>query len=203
VAGNALNRTGGAAATWLLLAVAPTLAATPTVESFVQFHTVCTNCHEGECSGRLSFDSGAAAARSHIERHIGTVSDGKLAQLFAMLRHVKETCSNYPQLPVRAAKGVWPGEELAVWRNPLAGAYFIPLGILGAGHHGIVLEFGEPADGDARLVDDRMETSNEERLCRDTRKTIELEGQPARFYYLHLKSRMALKHIEFIAPGGP
>lgn len=203
MAGNTLNRASGTATVWLLLAGAPTLAATPTVESFVEFHTVCTNCHEGECSGRLSFDSGAGAARSHVERHLGTVSDSKLAQLFAMLRHVKETCSNYPQLPVRAAKGVWPGEELAAWRNTLAGAYFIPLGILGAGHHGIVLEFGEPADGEARLVNDRMETLSEERLCRDKRKTIELVGQPERFYYLHLKSRMALKQIEFLAPGVP
>ncbi|OHC66262.1 MAG: hypothetical protein A2040_09205 [Rhodocyclales bacterium GWA2_65_19] len=30
-----------------------------TTEAIVQFHTVCSNCHEAQCSGRLSFDSGS------------------------------------------------------------------------------------------------------------------------------------------------
>ncbi|TAL13834.1 hypothetical protein EPN95_04835, partial [Patescibacteria group bacterium] len=72
-----------------------------TTEAIVQFHTVCSNCHEAQCSGRLSFDSGSAGARSHIERYIGTTNDDHLAALFAMLRHVKETCGHYPALPVR------------------------------------------------------------------------------------------------------
>ena len=34
--------------------------------SVVRFNTVCTNCHEGECSGRLSFHTGASGrTRSH------------------------------------------------------------------------------------------------------------------------------------------
>lgn len=190
---------------WLLLCAALPVFAEPQqdIEAVVAFNTVCINCHEGECSGRLSFDSGAGAARSHIERHLGAVSANTLAQLFAMLRHVKETCGNYPLQASRAPQGVWPGEELAIWRNSLAGAYFIPLGTLGAGRHTIVLEFGEPADGDARIVDDRMATLSEERLCRDARKTLTLEGQPERLYYLHVKSRAILRRIEFPAARTP
>jgi hypothetical protein len=40
----------------------------PSIATIVEFNTVCSDCHAGECSGRLSFDSGPAAARAHISR---------------------------------------------------------------------------------------------------------------------------------------
>ena len=40
----------------------------PSIATIVEFNTVCSDCHAGECSGWLSFDSGPAAARAHISR---------------------------------------------------------------------------------------------------------------------------------------
>ena len=40
----------------------------------VKFNTVCTRCHEGECSGRVSFSSGVAATRSHVLRYLPSSS---------------------------------------------------------------------------------------------------------------------------------
>jgi hypothetical protein len=173
---------------FLLLAAAPAAAQPPaSIATIVQFHTVCNNCHEGECSGRLSFDSGAAAARSHIERHLETKDDVHVAALFAMLRHVKENCSHYPAVPIRPAVGAWEAEELAPWRNAFAGAYFIPLGQLAPGRRGIELAFDGRAEGSARIDDDRMETVADERLCGDTARIVEFDATARASYFLHLK----------------
>ena len=101
-----------AAVLWVAFTAWPAARAEPpaALDAIVQFHTVCNNCHEGECSGRLSFDSGSAAARGHIERYLGATPDASIASLFAMLRHVKESCSHYPAVPLRPAVGTWEAE---------------------------------------------------------------------------------------------
>jgi len=174
-------------------------ASTPaTIETIVQFNTVCSNCHEGQCSGRLSFDSGAVAAHSHVERYIGKASEVHVAALFAMLQHVKETCAHYPSVPIRPATGAWEAAELAPWRNAQAGAYFIPLGRLAAGRRQLRLEFDGAADGDARIDDNRMETVADERLCGDTAKTVAFDATASTTYFLHLRTGTGiLRRITF------
>jgi len=168
------------------------------IETIVQFHTVCNNCHEGQCSGRLSFDSGAAAARSHVERYVGKASEVHLAALFAMLRHVKENCSHYPAVPIRPATGTWEAAELAPWRNAFAGAWFIPLGRLAAGRRQLQLEFDGAAEGSARIDDDRMDTVADDRLCGDKTKTVTFDAAATTRYFLHLKAGTAiLRRISF------
>ncbi|MCX7166694.1 MAG: hypothetical protein NTV11_10520 [Rhodocyclales bacterium] len=183
-----------------LAALTATAEAQPpaSIETIVQFHTICSNCHEGECSGRLSFDSGAAAARSHIERYLGTTNDVRVAALFAMLRQVKETCGHYPAVPIRQATGTWEAAELAPWHNALAGAYFVPLGPLAMGRRQLRLEFDGAAEGSARIDDDHMETAADERLCGDTAKTVEFDATANARYFLHLKAGEAvLRRISF------
>ncbi|MDK9704589.1 MAG: hypothetical protein OEL20_15755 [Sulfuritalea sp.] len=180
----------------------PAAAADPqppaSIETIVQFNTVCSNCHEGQCSGRLSFDSGAAAAHSHVERYIGKASEVHVAALFAMLRHVKETCAHYPAVPIRPATGAWEAAELAPWRNAQAGAYFIPLGRLAAGRRQLRLEFDGAAEGGARIDDERMETVADERLCGDTTKAVAFDATATTSYFLHLKAGAAiLRRITF------
>jgi len=183
-----------------LLAFPPTADAQlpPSIATIVEFNTVCSDCHAGECSGRLSFDSGPAEARAHIERYLGNTHEVPIAALFAMLRHVKETCSHYPMVPLRPATGSWEAAELAPWRNARAGAYFIPLGRLAAGRRQLALEFDRPAEGDAQIDDDHMQTVADERLCRDMSKTLELNATTTATYFLHLKSGAAvLSRIAF------
>jgi predicted secreted protein len=177
-----------------LLAFTPGAGAQPppSIATTVEFNTACGDCHTGECSGRLSFDSGPAAARSHIERYVGNVDEVHVAELFAMLRHVKETCSHYPMVPLRPATGSWEAAELAPWRNARAGAYFIPLGRLAAGRRQLALEFDRPAEGDAQIDDERMEIVADERLCRDMTQTLELDATATSTYFLHLKSGAAI-----------
>ncbi len=178
-----------------LAALAPALPAMAadarppaSIETIVQFNTVCSSCHEAQCSGRLSFDSGAPGARSHIERYLGAVSDVHIAALFSMLRHVKETCAHYPAVPIRPAIGAWEAEELAPWRNAFAGAYFIPLGTFATGRRQLGLEFAGTAEGNARIDNDRMEAVADERLCGDTTKTVAFDATAGTAYFLHLKA---------------
>ena len=88
--------------------------------------------------------------------------------------------------------GTWEAEELAPWRNARAGAYFIPLGPLAAGQRAILLEFDRPAEGSARIDDERMEPFAEKRLCRDTTKLVEFAATAATPYYMHLRLGPAL-----------
>ncbi len=74
----------------------------------VRFNTVCANCHEGECSGRLSFQSGADAARGHMERYLGKITSAEGAALFSLLRYTKEHCSHYPVTAAWPAGGGTP-----------------------------------------------------------------------------------------------
>jgi hypothetical protein len=196
-----LTRLAAACLALLTLALPAAAADAPppaTIETIVQFNTVCSNCHEGQCSGRLSFDSGAVAAHSHVERYIGKASEVHVAALFAMLQHVKETCAHYPAVPIRPATGAWEAAELAPWRNAQAGAWFIPLGRLAAGRRQLRLEFDGTADGEARIDDNRMEAVADERLCGDTAKTVAFDATAGTTYFLHLKAGTGiLRRITF------
>lgn len=172
----------------LCLSIAAAAQPPPSLASIIEFNTLCAACHAGECSGRLSFDSGPEATRSHIERHRGTTEDAAVADLFAMLRYVKENCRNYPVVPLRPAVGSWEPVELSPWHNARAGAYFIPLGRLPPGRRRVILEFDHPADGFAHIDDELMAIVADERLCRDQAKTLELDASADTSYYLHIKA---------------
>ena len=75
---------------------------------------------------------------------------------------------------------------------PAAGAYFVPLGRLAAGRRHLSLEFDRPAEGNAQIDDDHMQTVADERLCRDMAKTVELDATTTATYFLHLKSGAAI-----------
>ena len=146
----------------------------------VRFNTVCANCHEGECSGRLSFQSGVDAARGHMERYLGKITSAEAASLFSLLRYTKEHCSHYPVTVARPAEGVWNAAELNLWRNQHEGAYFVPLGKLASGSHRLQITFASAAPGRLKITDERFEPLVEEALCPD-----------------------GTQEIRFVAPGGP
>jgi len=51
------------------------------VESTVLFNTDCARCHEGECSGRLSFHLPPEASDQHIRRHGGELPAKQVREL--------------------------------------------------------------------------------------------------------------------------
>lgn len=100
------------------------------IESATLFNTACSRCHEGECSGRMSFHLPKSAANQHIRRHGGDLSLETIRQLFELLRYMKEECSFYP-LPLALPQDrIWGSDTLAKLQSPSKQAYFIPLGLL-------------------------------------------------------------------------
>ncbi len=118
----------------LLSATTPVVGADP--RATVSFATACANCHEGECSGRLSFQRPPDATFTHIRQYAGPVDDRLARALYDALERMKTDC-RYAPLPVVDAVAGLEEPELAAYRDPHSGAYFLPLGRLSAGDYRI------------------------------------------------------------------
>jgi hypothetical protein len=169
----------------------------------VRFNTVCANCHEGECSGRLSFQSGASAARNHMQRYLGAIDDAEAA-MFGLLRHAKEMCVHYPLSEGIPADSSWAAADLKKWHDPRAGAYFVPLGSLPAGRHRLRLTFNTPGQGRLKITDQRFEPVLEEALCPQSSQELSFaaNGGP-HFLTLHSQADLQTMRIEAVAPAKP
>lgn len=84
-------------ALWLILS-SPLLAPADNISrsAVVKFNTACARCHEGECSGRLSFSSGSSATLGHVRRYLPESTPADADELYAILKHVKVDCAHYP-----------------------------------------------------------------------------------------------------------
>lgn len=160
-------------------------------QAIVRFNTVCANCHEGECSGRLSFQSGAAAARQHMQRYLGQIADADVAAFFALLRYTKENCAHYPRSGRIPDRGIWTAADLNEWRNPESGAYFISLGHLASGDYRLQLSFAPHAQGRLKITDQHFEPLVEAVLGNDPKQEITFTAMAGAHYLtLHGQSRL-------------
>lgn len=100
----------------------------PSIESVVAFNTQCARCHEGECSGRMSFQLAEGAADEHIRRYGGDMSMETVRDLGALLRYMKERCAFFPLPLSPGADHSWGRDILDRLRGPDGTAYFMPLG---------------------------------------------------------------------------
>jgi hypothetical protein len=111
--------------------------ADPAIESVVAFNTQCARCHEGECSGRMSFQLAEDAADEHIRRYGGDMPPERVRELGKLLRYMKERCAFFPLPLALAADHSWGRDILDRLRGPEGTAYFLPLGVMDAGHYGL------------------------------------------------------------------
>lgn len=141
----------------LCLVTAPPLSGDETkltLESTVIFNTDCARCHEGECSGRMSFHLPPEEADQHIRRHGGELPEAQVRELYDLLRYMKEECAFYPLPLTLAQDGAWDAETLGRLRSASGETYFLPLGTLGVGRHRILLQgLGPKARPCAELID--------------------------------------------------
>lgn len=188
----------------LLLACAAAFAADqlPTA-SIVRFNTVCTNCHEGECSGRLSFHTGAKEALGHMQRYLGSISDSQAENLFVLLRHTKERCAPYPLTsPISAGHALNAG-ELSAWRNPQEGGYYIPLGHLAQGEYRLQIDLAVTGNGTLKITDSQFEPLVEESLCPQQKQLdIRFQVVPGS-HYLAIKAPVVLDSLRLTAATRP
>ncbi len=164
------------------------------LSTFVRFNTICATCHEGECSGRLSFQSGVSAALGHMQRHLGKVTDIEASDLFGLIKYTKERCAHYPVSGKIPNDGIWTSADLAAWRSPQADAYFIPLGNMPAGKYRLHLSFNSPAQGRLKITDQHFEPVVEEALCPESVQDV-IFTVSANPHYLTLHSQGELSRM--------
>ena len=186
-----------------LLLVSP-MAVTAQGQDVVIFNTVCAQCHEGECSGRLSFDSGRTGAETHIRRYAGEVSTEALGTLYAMLRYTKEHCA-YPPTQVKPpADGRWDAAALAAVGLPNRERYFIPLGTLTTGRHVLHLVAGTPVAVRADVTSSAFHVAFEKcvTLAAEPGSRLEFDVPERADYYLRVVGRGAvpLERLELDPP---
>lgn len=169
----------------------------------VQFNTVCVGCHEGECSGRLSFSSGEAAALSHIRRYIPDATDTTAHALFTQLRYTKEQCRHYPVAYRVPPDGIWRAADLVPWRNPRTGGYFVPLGPATVGDYQLALGFADQAQATVRVTDEAFDLLLEERPCPADAVTLGLHLEQAAHLYLTVDTATPLQELRLGAVPAP
>ncbi len=152
----------GRIAFWLtsVMLVAPHCATAADIESVIRFNTTCAQCHEGQCSGRLSFSLGAEAAFDHIRRYAGDVDDATTQALYDALSRMKIGCAFAP-LPVPSMQEPVVASELSRYRNPRTGAYFVPVGILQPEQYRLELRLSSPASFRMEIINEFFELVEE------------------------------------------
>ena len=155
--------------------------------SAVVFNTACASCHEGECSGRLSFAPDPGASRAHVQRHYPPAKGDEVlhTDLFFILSYMKEQCAYYPM-----ETALVPGSEqgaafLDQFSSLPQGDYFIPLGRLSPGTYRLLLELDAAVEVEVQLVSGEFETLVEDCYQPEQRRVsipFRIE-QPASYYF--------------------
>lgn len=170
----------------------------------LRFNTICARCHEGECSGRLSFSSGPEATFEHIRRYTGAIEPAIAHQLYAILAYMKRECAYVPLLPL-AAPSRATRETLDGYREPSGGSYFIPLGVLAVGKHRLLLHLAQPATLRAEVLSEHFEPLVDE-LATTRGASLALEfrvEEPARCYLRLRGARLPrLEGLRLHSPDG-
>ena len=124
------------------------------VKTSVIFNTLCAKCHEGQCSGRLSFKNGIKATTSHIQRYAEdiNVSESETKGFFALLEHMKKECSL-----LMPDDGKWQQKNLSRFALPSREGYFIPLGLLKEGQYRLYLETEEKIPFRVEVISERFD----------------------------------------------
>lgn len=163
------------------------------IESTVIFNTACARCHEGECSGRMSFHLPENAANQHILRHGGDLSQERIRQLFRLLTYMKEECSFYP-LPLALINDrKWDNEMLNKFHSPSKQAYFIPIGLLEPGLYQMWLEELKQTKFCAEIINDEFDFIDKDCMYGECgRKKIKFLVEERSEFFLRLTAQVPI-----------
>lgn len=169
------------------------------VESTVIFNTACARCHEGECSGRMSFHLPEDAANQHIRRHGGTLSQEQILQLIKLLRYMKEECSFYPLPFALINDKIWEHDVLNKFQSPSRQAYFIYLGLLEPGMYQLLFEEHTSTKFCVEIINDEFEFTDKDSLYEEDGKKklkFHIEQRSDHFLRLTAQKPFMLKKLE-------
>jgi len=161
------------------------------IKTSVIFNTLCAKCHEGECSGRLSFTMGAKAASNHIKRYAGdaNISKGETEEFFSLLNYMKTECTLW--MP---DNGKWEPENLSHFALPSSKGYFIPLGVLKEGKYHLEIKLKDDIHFRVEVLSDHFEHYLDISACPDGKKeTFQFTINKSVNTFLRIQSRIPLQ----------
>lgn len=168
-------------------------------KSVVIFNTSCARCHEGQCSGRMSFHLPEEAANQHIIRHGGELSQVSIRQLFILLRYMKEECSFYPLPDALVNDWIWASEMLNKFQSPSRQEYFIPIGLLQPGWYQFLFEELNNTKFCAEIINDEFDFVDKDSLYGEHgNKRLKFHIEERLEYFLRLTAQkpINLKRLE-------
>ena len=167
------------------------------IKSSVIFNTACARCHEGQCSGRMSFHLPEDAANQHIRRHGGELSQQRIRQLFKLLRYMKEECSFYP-IPLALIKfQIWDREMLNKFQSPSKQAYFMQLGLLEPGMYQLLFEALNNTKFCVEIINEEFDFIEKDSLYGESgRKILKFQAEERSEYFLRLTAQNPINLIQ-------
>jgi len=165
------------------------------LKSAVVFNTLCAKCHEGQCSGRLSFDTGSESATNHIKRYCcdPKVSKVEVKEFFTLLNYMKKECSLF--MPISDKK---VNDKLSSFAIPSKKGYFIPLGILKSGEYTLSLQTKENIRFRIEIISSQFDSYLDQSVCpNDKEKIFDFEVDDSIDYFLRIRSKKALNLNNF------
>lgn len=169
-------------------------------ESVVRFNLDCAHCHEGQCSGRLSFALGEEASFGHIRRYAPDAADREAMELHQILGYMKQHCA-YAPLPVAA---IVPLDDaaLAAYRLPRSGNLFVPLGRVNEGRYRLSIALAAPTKLRIELIDQDFEHLLDTCVESDSvSEPIEVEATGSVFLRLRGPEELAVRSLRLDSQG--
>lgn len=138
-------------------------------EVAVIFNTLCAKCHEGQCSGRLSFDSGSEAASNHIRRYSdeSDISQDEIKEFFTLLNYMKQEC-----LLLMPDDGKWEVDNLSRFALPSHKSYFVPLDILKRGDYDLIIKTKEAVQFRIEVISNKFDAFLDKSVCPNTKEQL-------------------------------
>lgn len=187
---------------WLLILFAafssPLLSASKaeiaSTKTAVIFNTLCAKCHEGQCSGRLSYDTENSTTSRHIKRYAedANISKEETEELFSLLNYMKTECALW--MP---DNGKWESKDLVSFALPSAKGYFIPLGILKEGKYHVEIKIKEKILFAVEVFSDYFEHYLHVSVCPDEKeKALQFTIDKPANIFLCIQSKEPLQIID-------
>lgn len=160
------------------------------LKSSITFNTLCSKCHEGQCSGRMTFDIENEIATNHIKRYAESIDISKkeVEEFFTLLNYMKKECLLFmPQ----SAK--YNQNNLATFATSSKRDYFIPLGELKKGSYTLLIKTKEDTPFTMELISNKFDISLDVTVCQSLKKReFELKIDEDRGYFLRINSKKPL-----------
>ncbi len=160
------------------------------LKSSVVFNTLCSKCHEGQCSGRLTFDTGSEVASNHIKRYAddSSISKSEVKEFFTLLNYMKKEC-----LLLMPDKIKYTIENILSFATPSHKGYFIPLGRLKKGNYSLFIKTRDDTPFRVEVISSQFDSYLDRSVCACLkRRVFEVSIDEDTNYFLRIKSKKPL-----------